>query len=338
MRLLFLLLFSFSPLCGGIEDHFKKPTDKSNLHQMRNIDFIYMINLDERPQKFASCTSQLHPLGIFPYRFSAVNGWTLPLSLINEIGVTYQSWMSSNGLGTCYFPENGGEPHHEVVHVVGRNYFCHCMARGTIGIVLSHLSVLQDAYDSGYETIWVMEDDIQVIRNPHHLSDLIDELDTQVGNEGWDMLFTDQDTKDRNGNYVQCLGYAWRPNFIPPDPGCFGARDQISPQFRKIGARYGAYSFIIRRAGMKKILDFIKQYGIFLPYDMEFYFPEGIRLFTVMDDVVSTQPQALSDNGSPGYLLVTAQRKKFRLRQNSRIAQILPLSCNEYIGDKNESS
>ncbi|MFI5334690.1 MAG: hypothetical protein ACHQT8_05960 [Chlamydiales bacterium] len=32
--------------------------------------------------------------------------------------------------------------------------------------MLSHLSILQDAFDSGYETIWVMEDDIEVVRNP----------------------------------------------------------------------------------------------------------------------------------------------------------------------------
>lgn len=31
--------------------------------------------------------------------------------------------------------------------------------------MLSHLSVLKDALDSGYETIWVMEDDIHIIQD-----------------------------------------------------------------------------------------------------------------------------------------------------------------------------
>ena len=59
---------------------------------------------------------------------------------------------------------------------------------------------------------------------------------------------------------------------------------------------------IVRRTGMKKILDFIKTHHIFLPYDMDFYMPENIRIYTVINDVVSTQPGALSDNGGPNYL------------------------------------
>lgn len=59
---------------------------------------------------------------------------------------------------------------------------------------------------------------------------------------------------------------------------------------------------IIRRSGMKKILDFIKNGQVFLPYDMEFCLPDNIRMFTVKDDIVSTQIKALSDNGAPRYL------------------------------------
>jgi len=64
------------------------------------------------------------------------------------------------------------------------------MSRGAIGIILSHLSVLQDAYDAGYETIWVMEDDIELLGNPHSVSDLISELEPfdrgrYAGPVGW---------------------------------------------------------------------------------------------------------------------------------------------------------
>ena len=40
-----------------------------------------------------------------------------------------------------------------------------------------------------------MEDDIEVLQNPHRLSDLIDQLDLLVGSDGWDILFTDRDIK-----------------------------------------------------------------------------------------------------------------------------------------------
>jgi len=269
---------------------------------MRNIDFIYMINLDQRPEKFASCIAQLHPYGIYPYRFSAVNGWELSLEAINDVGVKYSPGMTTGHYGTRYPLEAGGEAQHEVVHRIGETYFCHCMSRGAIGIVLSHLSILQDAYDSGYETIWVMEDDIEIIRSPHLLSDIIDKIDQTLGRDGWDVLFTDQDTKNQRGEYVPCLGYAWRPNFQPPNPHIFAERRTLRrAPVSRVGARYGAYSMIVRRSGMKRILDFIKSHAIFLPYDMDFYLAPGIRMYAVLEDVISTQIRALSDNGGPNY-------------------------------------
>lgn len=301
LAVLSFILF-VNALHAKIEDYFKKILDKSDFQQIRNIDFIYMINLDERPEKYQYSLQQLAPYGIVPYRFSAVNGWQLSLQEINTIGVPYEPWMKKGIWGTFYPMENNGKASHEIIHSEGINYFCHCLSSGAIGIVLSHLSILQDAYDAGYETIWVMEDDIEVIRNPHSLSDRIEELDALVGKEGWDILFTDQDTKGRDGRYISCFSYSPRPNFSPADPEKFSKRYTISPNLRSIGARYGAYSMIVRRSGMEKILEFIKHYQIFLPFDMEYTQPDQMRLFTIIDDIISTLPRALSDNASPNYL------------------------------------
>lgn len=313
---LFLLIcvVSSQGLFADISDHFKKPlkhgplfhnknnVNKSRRHSIRNVDFIYLINLDQRPEKFAHCLNELKPYGIRPFRFSAVNGWELSLEAINDVGVKYiPSKMQGGKMATTYLINGDGTPHHENVSVPGRSYFVHCMAKGTIGIVLSHLSVLQDAYDSGYQTIWVMEDDIQVIRNPHVISKLITKLDALVGKKGWDVLFTDYDIKNGEGQYVPCSGYAWRPNFLPVNPEKYSRKEKVSADFRMVGARFGAHSMIVRRSGMKKILDFIKRYRIYLPYDMDYYLPFDINMYTVLDDVVSNLPKALSDNGVPGY-------------------------------------
>jgi hypothetical protein len=51
---------------------------------------------------------------------------------------------------------------------------------------------------------------------------------------------------------------------------------------------------------MKKMLDFVED-GLFLPYDMEYTMPNDIHMFNIREDVVSTQPRALSDNGAPNY-------------------------------------
>src|SRR3989344_3294288 len=299
----FLAVFSTWSLHAGLQTHFRPVEGKTTdcFNQVQNIDFIYLINLDQRPEKWAHCLNELAPYHIQPYRFSAVNGWELSLEVLNQLGVKYSPQFCKNLWGTAYLPEDNFQPHHEIMQVVGRTYFCHCMSLGAIGIVLSHLSILQDAYDSGYETIWVMEDDIDVLRNPHTLSDFIEKLDQEVGKDGWDILFTDQDTKNTLGYYVPCTGFAWRPNYYPSDPNQFAQRYAISADFRRVGARFGAYSMIVRRSGMKKILDFLKTYKIFLTYDIEYPYPPDIRLFTVLTDIVSTWPGAPSDNGSPAY-------------------------------------
>jgi GR25 family glycosyltransferase involved in LPS biosynthesis len=301
MKQLLLMIVCIFSLHADIEDHLRAVGEKFNLPQMRNIDFIYLINLDKRPEKLASCMQQLAPYNIHPHRFSAVNGWELPLEVINDVGVKYGPWMAGGQWGSCYLAEENGKRRDEMIHVVGRTYFFHQVAPGAIGCVLSHLSVIQDAFHSGYETIWIMEDDIEIIQNPHLISDRIQQLDTLVGKDGWDILFTDQDSKGQDGNYVPCLSHSVRPNFTPANPKRFAERVVLGANFKRIGARYGSYSMILRRSGMEKILNHYKNYGIFLPYDMEYTMPNTIRLFAVIDDIVSTQPMAPTDNGRPDY-------------------------------------
>jgi len=300
MKFFLTFLLAMTSLNAAVQDHFKPAPDKGNNHGLTNIDFIYMINLDQRPEKFAASYAQLEPYGIHPYRFSAVNGWELTLAQINDVGVQFRPGLTRI-MATTYV-DDVSNPIHELIHRPGRTYFCHCMARGPIGICLSHLSVLQDAYDSGYEIVWVMEDDIELIRSPLLLPELIAKLDARVGRHGWDILFTDQDTKNDLGVHVPATAGATRPNFRGKSPQAYRTRRDFDRDFRSIGARYGAYSYIINRAGMKKVLDHIKTHKIFLPYDMDIYMRDDVRMFNLRLDVVSTKPGSISDNGAPRYL------------------------------------
>jgi GR25 family glycosyltransferase involved in LPS biosynthesis len=261
-----------------------------------------MINLDQRPEKLEMSFNQLHPYGIFPYRFSAVNGWELTLAQILDVGVKLTPGMKEVYMSTIFYEENGQIlTREEKNKVIGQTYFAHCFVQGPVGIALSHLSVLKDAYDAGYETIWVMEDDIEVIRDPRILSELIQKLDT-LTHHNWDILFTDKDIRDANGKYIPCYGAAPRPNFTYPSPKMLEARTKISADFMRVGARFGAHSMILRRQGIEKILNFYAKYQIYLPYDMDYYLPQGIKLYSLLHDVVSNMPKALSDNGHPTYL------------------------------------
>jgi hypothetical protein len=45
-----VVFFSLS-LSADIKDHLKPAETKSEMHNIPNVDFIYMINLDQRPEK-----------------------------------------------------------------------------------------------------------------------------------------------------------------------------------------------------------------------------------------------------------------------------------------------
>lgn len=306
----FTILLSLFLLCsiayGSLTDHLKKAEGKGDHHCLKNIDFIYMINLDERPEKFAVAKQYLDQYGITPYRFSAVNGWKLSVEAINDVGLKFQPGMTTL-LATTFPIELGGkEVSHELTTEYGKTYFCHCTARGAIGCSLSHISVLKDAYDSGYNTIWVMEDDIEAIQDPHILSDLIDELDAVIGKENWDVLFTDVDYRIGIGQYMPASGRAKRPDMdcslkARYDPR-FTTVTVINDHFRKIAARFGTASMIIRRSGIKKLLEFSLTRNIYLPYDLENILPEGIQRYGLTFDVVTNMLHSLSDIGIPDYM------------------------------------
>ncbi len=301
------LLFSCSLSYGALQDHLKKAEGKQGDHKIRNIDFIYMINLDERPQKYALSMQYLDKYEINPYRFSAVNGWKLSLETINDVGVKYQPGMTPL-LATTYIDLGEGKkiPSHEYMKQHGKTYFAHCFALGGIGCSLSHISVLQDAYDSGYETIWVMEDDIEVFGNPHDISDLISELDTLVGYGNWDVLFTDRDYRSGVDQYIPAYGAAKRPD-MDCSPSArysdiYTKPVELNAHFRKIAARFGTTSMIIRRSGILKLLDFWKTRSIYLPCDLENYLMPGIQRYGLTFDLVTNMLNALSDLGVPSYL------------------------------------
>jgi GR25 family glycosyltransferase involved in LPS biosynthesis len=296
----YLFLICLFCCVEGIEQHFRKVQYKPNIHSIENIDFIYVINLDERPEKYGATIQALRPYGILPYRFPAVNGWKLSFDVLDEIGANYIPGTPEGPLASVYRHVDGKEyMSFEIMKEPGISYFCHSMSRGAIGCIMSHLSVLQDAYNSGYQTIWVMEDDIRVVSDPHELSQIIAQLDLFVPD--WDILFTDTETKDSNGNPVFCGGIRPRPNFNYQPLDYYRNRHSINENVIHLGLRFGAYSMIIRRSGIEKLLDYFKTYKIFFPYDMEYFFPPNIQLFSCTRDIVTTISGALSDNGSPTY-------------------------------------
>jgi hypothetical protein len=59
---------------------------------------------------------------------------------------------------------------------------------------------------------------------------------------------------------------------------------------------------IIRRSGMKKLLDYFETYKVYFPYDIDYFYVPGINLFALNRDIVTNIVGGESDNGGPTYL------------------------------------
>ena len=285
---------------ASFADHLKKVEgSRVASSEIQGIDYIYLINLDKRPEKWERSLLQLNPYKIAPHRFSAIYGWDLSAKAMNDLGVKYVAGMKISEVAV-HFPFGA-----KVLGLFeqlsrasqGKVFFSKSMTPGAIGCTLSHLSVLQDALDAGYETIWVIEDDILVEKDPHHLHTLIEKLDHLVGKEGWDILYTDHDREDRDmypaGNDFESdlkgdLWYFWRPDRdLQKEKPRLARREILSEDFLRIGSRMRTHSMVIRRSGMQKILDFYKRSHMFIPYDHELAIIPDIKLISLRHNVVT---------------------------------------------------
>lgn len=290
-----LLLLILTTLCNaGIEDHYRKLEGKSkDKTGVEGIDYIYLINLDTRPEKFKASIAQLAPYGIAPERFPAIYGWSLSAAVINDVGLRYTCGMWSGLENALHFPLhwNGASQFVKINEsCYGMTFFSGWTTPGAIGCTLSHLSVLYDAYLSGYETIWILEDDISVAKDPHILTLRIQELDSLTDKE-WDILYTDSDyltLEYPDLPIFKQLPMKWRPDMPFFDLDILLEHTPVGEHFFKIGSRNRTHSYLIRRSGMKKILTFYQERGMFLPIDHELAFIPELKLYVTHDSIVTT--------------------------------------------------
>ncbi len=280
-----------------LERHLKRIEHTVPSHQIRNIDYVYLINLDHRTDRLANSLKQLGPFGIRPQRVSAVFAKNLSPNVFDDVGLKFIPGMASRRWVQHYTSDGKCIPEFLTEASFGKNCFWKYTLRGAIGCTLSHLSVLQDAYDMGYETIWVLEDDFLVKDDPHAIAKLIDRLDALVGEEGWDVLYTDCEIGDnpKDSDLENEQTWAWRPDMGTLDPQIFTKRKKISEDFTRVGCRWQTTSMVIRRSGMKKILDYEKSHGIFFPYDLELAWAPDIRLFMLRYPMVTQDRTSDSD-------------------------------------------
>lgn len=181
----FLCFFIFILSCfGNIEDRYQNVFKTAPSHPLRRVDYAYVINLDQRPERWQICKNQMDLYGLTFQRFSAIYGWDLTPEQLRDVGLVFQQNMWDANAPLIHFPtEKDGQPiwlkQSKIPY--GQTVFFGWLTKGTIGRTLSHLSVLKDALDAGYETVWVMEDEFLFLQDPHILDSYLEILDESVG-------------------------------------------------------------------------------------------------------------------------------------------------------------
>lgn len=241
----------------NIQNYFTK-IDSVSESNLKFVDCIYVLNLAERESKWKNTCEQLqnHPIAF--NRFVGINGWKISKDRLNT-----------------FWQEQG---------YLSRNY---PLVPGKIGCILSHLSIIQDGYDRGFNAIWILQDDIEVFGDLTEIDTYIQEIN-ELDSE-WGLLFTDLDMRQYLDptKPLRALALGPRGKSAKHSLNWFIQRNNLSDTFQEIRLRYGFHSVVISRKGMKLILDYFKHVKLLEPFDIDIHFIPGLHKYGLRKPLVS---------------------------------------------------
>jgi GR25 family glycosyltransferase involved in LPS biosynthesis len=244
---------------------------------MEGIDAVYIINLEKRPRKWIESIKRLKKWGIAANRFVAIDGALLQPSDFSVL---------------CDKGRRGVSP-------------------GQVGCLLSHLSVMQEALKRGCEVVWICEDDIVLLKDPHLLSDYLQEL--TKASPKWDIFYTDSQVRytkamdakkaQRGERYIPILTpHAWRPaaQKTTYTLAWWNTRIPLTDNIEQLRYRHGAYSYIISKRGMEKVMAYFATHKLVAPYDVDIHLVPGILQYCPLgQEIVSVDTtSAISDTAN----------------------------------------
>jgi len=152
--------------------------------------------------------------------------------------------------------------------------------------MLSHLSVLLDAYNKDFDLIWILEDDIEILKPLEIIKNCLAHL-SKIDPD-WDVFYTDTDSRH------PILGHLISYDVAPERPGqklkpasFYRHRSVVSRHIMKIHSRFGLYSYFVSKRGIKKMIDYFLNKTIWVPIDMEIHYIPGIREYSTRQDIVT---------------------------------------------------
>lgn len=223
------------------------------------VDCLYVINLDERWERWEQTLQMCRQYGLHPNRVSAVNGWRIPEQVQCDLAFPHPRRLKG----------------------------------GVLGCLLSHLSVLSDAKQRNFDLIWVLEDDVEILEDPRLLTEMLSTL--SLLDPEWDIFYTDVDSRAPDKGYVRSLGSDFRPGEKVYSAVYYQKRFVMNEDIMQIRSRFGTYSMMVSSRGVRKILDYFSIRPVWTAIDIDIHYIPGIRQYATRRDIVTNIRGSSSD-------------------------------------------
>lgn len=219
---------------------------------MEGVDCIYVINLDARRDKWERLQPLFEKYHLKVNRVSAINGWELSKKDKKALAGPYRARLKG----------------------------------GQLGCLLSHVSILKDAYERGFNRIWVLEDDIDFLEELSQLASLLEKL--SQADPDWDIFYTDPDCKNEKGEYFRPSSVDPRPDQLLEPFDFYQQRITLDDKIMQIRSRFATHSMLISKKGIEKILRYFTHVYLYSPIDWDIHYIPGIRQYASIEDIVAT--------------------------------------------------
>lgn len=218
---------------------------------LESIDCIYVINLPHRGDRWKHMQRFFKKYNLHVNRVPAVNGWKFSKAQKAELTSPYR-WRRSPG---------------------------------ALGCLLSHVSILKDAYDREFSLIWILEDDAEFLEDPASLVPILSTL--FAIDPDWDLLYTDRGYRIKGGRYLK----GWWPDVRPHQKArplsYYLAEEDCTEDILRIRSRIGTHSMILTRNGIKKLLDYFTSRPIWTAIDVDIHETPNLREYCCKRDIVT---------------------------------------------------
>lgn len=222
---------------------------------------IYVINLDWKKERWERIKAISTENKIYVNRFSAIDGWQLSRAERKELTGPYPIRINP----------------------------------GEFGCLLSHLSILKHASEKEYNTILVLEDDIEIPKELDEISFLLDKL--HAIDPDWDIFYLDTDPTHPDGVFTNtCMYYLDpRPGQKLQDNNYYRKKVNVDDCFTRIRRRYCTYSMLISKKGIEKILNYFSHLYVWSALDIDIHYIPGIHQYNSTKEIITTDRSTDTD-------------------------------------------